>query len=77
MQLHRKLKATLGVSASEFLNIERLKIARTLLTKTDSSISQIAYASGFNSPNYFSKRFKRQFGETAGEYRSRIQIKDK
>ncbi len=61
MQLHRKLKALFNVSTSEFITTERLKLATTLLIKTNVNISEVAYAVGFNNPTYFSKCFKKQY----------------
>lgn len=68
MQLHRKLKSLLGVSASEFLRNERLKAASILLKKGNINISEIAYSVGFNDVSYFSKSFKDLFGKTPSEY---------
>ncbi|MGV3697380.1 response regulator [Flavobacterium sp.] len=68
MQLHRKLKSLLGVSATEFLRNERLKIAAVLLTKSSGNISDVAYAVGFNDLSYFSKCFKEMYHCTPTEY---------
>ena len=68
MQLHRKLKTLLGVSATEFLRNERLKSAALLLKKGGTNISEIAYSVGFNDVSYFSKCFKELFGVTPTEY---------
>lgn len=68
MQLHRKLKGLLGVSASEFLRTERLKAAGILLNKGGLQISEVAYAVGFNDVSYFSKSFREQYGCTPSEY---------
>jgi YesN/AraC family two-component response regulator len=70
MQLHRKLKATLGVTTSEFIRTERLKAARVLLKKSQLSISEIAYSAGFNDANYFSKSFKKLFKISPQEFKS-------
>jgi AraC family transcriptional regulator of arabinose operon len=40
----------------------RLQHARELLTRTRSSVKEIAFATGFSDPLYFSKRFRRSFG---------------
>ena len=48
IELHRKLKAILGLSTSEFIWNERLKLAISLLEKSDGTISEIAYQTGFN-----------------------------
>lgn len=68
MQLHRKLKSLLGVSATEFLRNERLKTASELLKKNNQSISDVAYAVGFNDVSYFSKCFKEMYQFTPSEY---------
>ncbi len=61
MQLHRKLKSLFGVSATEFIRNERLKLAYQLLQKPNVTVSEVAYAVGFNEITYFSKCFKDYF----------------
>ncbi len=68
MQLHRKLKAITGFTATEFVRSQRLKLAASLLEKYDVGISEICYKVGFNSPSYFSKCFKEAFGCLPSEY---------
>lgn len=68
MQLHRKLKSLLGVTSTEFLRNERLKIAAELLKKGNGNISEIAYSVGFNDVSYFSKCFKEMYHCTPTEY---------
>lgn len=68
MQLHRKLKAVIGLSTSEFLRAERLKLAAKLLLKTDARISEIGYQVGFNNHPYFSKAFKDYYHCSPSEY---------
>lgn len=68
MQLHRKLKALLGVSALELIRSERLKLAAKLLKKSDVNISEVGYSVGFNEHSYFSKVFKKAYGCTPTEY---------
>lgn len=70
-QLHRKLKAITGMSASEFIRSQRLKLAIVLLKESDASISEIAYQVGFNTPSYFGKCFKDVYGFTPNEYLSK------
>jgi DNA-binding response OmpR family regulator len=43
MQLHRKLKALTGLSASEFIRSQRLKLAASLLQNSDANVSEIGY----------------------------------
>lgn len=68
MQLHRKLKALTGQSASEFLKTQRLKLALKLLKEKKISIAEVGYTVGFNDPSYFTKCFKQEFGRSPSEY---------
>ena len=67
-QMHRKLNALFGVSTSEFIRTQRLKLAKELLKKSGATIAEIAYQVGFNTPSYFNKCFKGKFGCTPNEY---------
>ncbi|UBM59964.1 response regulator [Marinilongibacter aquaticus] len=67
-QLHKKLQAIVGLSASEFIRSQRLQLAKELLRKSDATISEIAYQVGFNTPSYFNKCFKQAYGCTPNEY---------
>ncbi|WP_298904210.1 hybrid sensor histidine kinase/response regulator transcription factor [uncultured Psychroserpens sp.] len=71
-QLHRKLKAIVNMSASEFIRAQRLKLAIGLLKKSDATVSEIAYQVGFNTPSYFIKCFKDAYNCTPSEYISKI-----
>ncbi|MFK5983147.1 MAG: response regulator [Flavobacteriaceae bacterium] len=68
MQLHRKLKALTGLSATEFIKSQRLKLAAQLLKKSEINVSQVGYSVGFNDHAYFSKCFKKMFDCTPSEY---------
>ena len=68
MQLHRKLKALTGLTTSEFIRSQRLKLAANLLKESDTNISQIGYSVGFNDHTYFSKCFKELYNCTPSEY---------
>ncbi|MDC6384645.1 two-component regulator propeller domain-containing protein [Muricauda sp. SK9] len=71
-QLHRKLKAIIGMTPSEFIRNERLKLAAELLKKSDATVSEIAYQVGFNTPSYFIKCFKEIHGYTPSEFSSNL-----
>ncbi len=58
MQLHRKLTALTGLSATAFIKSERCKLALTLIKDSKATVSEAAYATGFSSPSYFIKSFK-------------------
>ena len=62
MQLHRKLKALSGKSASNYLRSVRLNKAKKMIEEQKGNISEIAYSVGFASPQYFTRSFKEEFG---------------
>lgn len=69
VQLYRKLKAILGISVSDYILNFRLDNAKVLLKETNLTISEIAYSTGFSSPNYFSTSFKSKFEQTPKAFR--------
>lgn len=71
--LHNKLKALTGRSATEYIRAVRLQYARRLLLQTDLPVSKIVCRTGFGNPNYFSTRFKEEFGLSPGYFRQKEQ----
>lgn len=61
-QLFRKLKSLTGMSASEFIRDFRLRKAYQLLNEDNLTVSEVIYATGFNSRSYFYNAFKKKFG---------------
>lgn len=70
VQLYRKVKAILGISISDHINNIRLDKSKELLKKSNQTISEVAYAVGFSSPNYFSTSFKNKFGISPTEFKN-------
>lgn len=68
MQLHRKLKALTGQTTTEFIRGQRLKLAASLLQKSDVNISEIGYQVGFNDHSYFTKCFRETYGTSPSEF---------
>lgn len=66
--LHRKLTSLTDQSATEFIRSIRLKKAVSLMKEGDYLVNEIGYAVGFNSHNYFTKSFKKQYGKTPSEF---------
>ncbi len=58
------LKKETGRSAKDHINDFLVDKAKTLLLSTEDSVSEIAYALGFNYPHYFSRMFKNKAGVT-------------
>ncbi|MDP4208659.1 MAG: two-component regulator propeller domain-containing protein [Bacteroidota bacterium] len=66
--LHRKLKALLNQSSSEFIRNIRLKHAAQLLPQKKLTVSEICYEVGFSSPSYFTACFTNYFKMSPTEY---------
>ena len=67
-QAYRKLKGITGFSPNQLLQESRLLIALNKLGNKSATIAEIAYESGFSSPTYFTRLFKRRFGFLPTEY---------
>lgn len=63
------LKKETGRSAKDHINDFLVDKAKNLLLGTEDSVSEIAYALGFNYPHYFSRLFKTKTGLTPQKYR--------
>jgi len=60
-QFYRKLVRITGKSPNRFIKEYRLKKAVHFLQNGEGNISEIAFATGFSSPSYFTKCFLEQF----------------
>ena len=58
-----------GQTIACHINHKRLNAACHLLANTRLQVQTVAQLSGFSDPNYFSKRFKQQYGVTPAQYR--------
>jgi len=67
-QLYRKTVALTGLSPNILLKEFRLEKAKELMKKQHYTISQITFDSGFTSPSYFTKCFKKKFGLLPMDY---------
>lgn len=70
VQMYRKVKVLTGCSPVELLRQMRLQRGFSLLNSTTKTVAEIAYEVGFNTPGYFSKCFKEQFGKQPSDYRA-------
>ena len=64
------IKKETGSSAQEYILSKTMNTAKELLTDPTKSISDVAYALGYQYPQYFSKAFKRVVGYSPNEYRT-------
>ncbi len=70
VQLYRKTKAVLGINISDYIQNIRLENAKDMLLENNNlSMADIAYSTGFSSPNYFSTSFKNKFGKTPNQFK--------
>lgn len=65
---YRKVRGITGYTPSDYLRVLRMKKAAELLKEGTKNISEVAYAVGYDNPNYFSKRFKEHFGVPPSQY---------
>ena len=73
---YRKIKTFTGASPIDLVKEMRLKRALELLDADTYSLSEVAYQSGFSSPQYFSRVFKEQMQCTPNEYKRRKAMKN-
>jgi signal transduction histidine kinase/CheY-like chemotaxis protein/AraC-like DNA-binding protein len=72
VQLYRKIKSLTNYAPNELVRIIRLKAAEQMIIKSEKSISEIAYDTGFSTPSYFTKCFKEYFNESPTDFLKRI-----
>jgi AraC-like DNA-binding protein len=65
----RQFKRELGITPIDFINQERIKIAKELLAETKNDISDACFKAGFGSTNYFFIIFKKYVGITPGKFK--------
>ncbi len=65
-------KKEVGITITEYINHQKVRLAITLLNKTDTQIQNIASQVGIDDVNYFIKVFKKINGMTPKEYRDSI-----
>ena len=69
--MNRKLKAMTGLTPMDFVKNIRLRSACRLLRQADMTVSEVAYAVGFNDPKYFAKCFKEEYGQTPSQFQDK------
>lgn len=66
--LYKKIRAITDLSVNDFIKSIRLKKAAQLLLQKGYNISEVSYLVGFNDPKYFSREFRKQYGQTPRAY---------
>ena len=70
--LSRALVGVTGRTTKELITDRRMLEAARLLRFSEMSVGEIAYRAGYGDQLYFSRAFKRQFGEAPSAYRERL-----
>lgn len=68
VSLYKKMLLLTGKTPVDFIRSIRLKKAAQMLEKSQLSIAEISYEVGFNTPHYFTKSFKAEFGVLPSAY---------
>ena len=63
------VKKETGKTPQEHIQSKVMELAKENITETDQTVSQIAYALGFQYPQHFCRVFKKHVGCTPNEYR--------
>lgn len=66
--LFKKIKAITGMSTNDFVKSFRLKKAIALLQENRYTVYEIAYMVGYENSKYFSREFKKQFGQSPSKF---------
>ncbi len=66
--LYMKLKNLIDLSPQDFIINVKLQHAKKLLLQGDLNIKEVAYASGFSNPKYFSTSFKKVYGISPSDF---------
>lgn len=71
---HRAFKRELGFTPVEYIQQERINLAKKLLTDLSLSLTDVCFRAGFNNTNYFFILFKKLTGKTPGEFRKGLNV---
>jgi transcriptional regulator GlxA family with amidase domain len=69
-QLFRLFKSQLGLSPQQYIERQRIGVAKRLLTVNRLSVKEVAAQVGFVNQLYFSRRFQKATGLSPSQYRA-------
>ena len=67
-KLNRCFREKFGVTVFQYLKSARLDLARKILTRQKVSVSEAAFAVGYNDISHFSQLYKKHFGVSPSSY---------
>ncbi|EMR04736.1 AraC family transcriptional regulator [Cesiribacter andamanensis] len=68
----RSFKHQFGLTPIEYINQERITLAKQLLNEKHLSVTEISFACGYNNMSYFISQFKKQLAFTPTQWRHRL-----
>jgi AraC-like DNA-binding protein len=68
----RRFKKEIGITPWQYIIQRKITLAKELLHNRNKTIKQIAYETGFRSPDYFSTAFKRLTGCNPQNFRNTL-----
>lgn len=74
VHLARKFKQETGMTFVEYINRQRVDLAKFLFYLDQFSLNEIAYLSGFNSHSYFTKVFKKITGKKPSQFKRKVKL---
>lgn len=69
-EFYRWFREQFGITPLEYINRERIKLAKQLLADKKNSITSVSLQCGFTDLNYFVRLFRKTEGITPGAYRT-------
>ena len=68
--VNREFKQAEGYTLMQYIQYYRMLMARKLLRETELTVAEVSMETGYDSPAYFSKVFKKWMNQTPVEYRA-------
>jgi len=69
---YRMFSNEFGISPNKMILIEKINLAKAMISSGAMAMKEVCFASGFSDPNYFSRVFKKLEGLTPMEYRALV-----
>jgi AraC-like DNA-binding protein len=71
-QAYRKIKSLTGFAPNQLIQEFRFQKTLDPLKEGEKTVAEIAYESGFNSPTYFTRAFRKRFGISPTEFAAQL-----
>lgn len=68
----RMFRSVMGVSVRRYVILRRIEVAQRMISHTDTSLAEVAYAAGFSSQSHMTSVFRRFTGRTPATYRTMV-----